>query len=139
MAVGVSKTHYLEQKMIEAVLRGNAYASAAAVYAALFTTDPTDQGGGVEVSAGGTAYARQPITFAASTNNGAQSGSSTSNSAAITFAIATADYGTVSAIGIFDAATNGNLLYYGSLTVTQYVRSGDQVVIPIGDLVVAED
>ena len=47
----------------------------------------------------------------------------TSNNSAIAFPAATADWGTVVAVGIFDASTGGNLLFFGSVT-SQSVPNG---------------
>jgi len=140
MATGFAKSHYLEQKILDGVLRNVAYAFPAAVYAALFTGLPTDvAGGGIEVNTAGTSYARQAITFAPSANNGVNTGSTIQNSVAVTFPVATATYGSVAGIGVFDAAVGGNLLYYGALTALQPVNTGDQAVFPVGDLLIGED
>jgi len=96
------------------------------VYVALFTSDPGDDNTGTEVSGG--SYARQSVTFAA------PSGGATSNSGDITFPEATADWGTVSHVGIYDASTDGNLLFHGALTQAKAVYSGDQFIIKTGDL-----
>ena len=48
-----------------------------------------------------------------------------SNTAAIEYPTATADYGTVVAVGILDAASSGNLLAYANLTTSKVVSSGD--------------
>jgi hypothetical protein len=85
-------TDYLENKTLDHTLGTTAYAKPAAVYVGLFTTAPADAGGGTEVSGGG--YARKTATFAAAT------GGSTSNNADITFDVATANWGTITAIGV---------------------------------------
>lgn len=96
------------------------------VYLALFTAAPNDAGGGTEVSGNG--YARQAVAF------GAASGGAASNTGAITFPTATASWGTVTHVGIFDALTAGNLLWHGAATASKVVGSGDMYRIPIGDL-----
>ena len=68
-------------------------------------------------SSGG-AYARQTAAFTVS-------GDTASNTAAIEYATATADYGTVVAMGVYDALTSGNLLAYGTLTTSKTVSNGD--------------
>lgn len=105
-----SKSDYLENKQLDHTLRNTAYTSPTTVYAALFTVSPSDGGGGTEVSTSGTAYARQAITF------GAASGGSISNSVAVNFPTATASYGApVVAVGVFDASSGGNLLYWSNV------------------------
>ena len=56
------------------------------------------------------------------------------NSAAIEYPTATADYGTVVACGVFDAASSGNLLAYANLTNSKTVESGDIFRFNSGDL-----
>ena len=65
-------------------------------YLALFTSNPAEDASGTEVSTSGTAYARQSATFTVS-------GNTASNSGAIEFPTATANYGTVSHVGVYDA------------------------------------
>lgn len=128
-----NKTDYLEGKIVEHVLRNVAYTSPTSVFAALFTAAPGEAAGGTEVSASGTAYARQAITF------GAHSGGQVANSAAVNFPTATgAGYGTVTDMAIFDAATVGNMLYYGTLAASKIVAAGDSIGFAIGALTVQE-
>ena len=124
-------TDYLENKLLDHVLRNTAYTSPTTVYVALFTAAPGEAGGGTEVSGGG--YARQAVTF------GAPSAGSTSNSADITFPTATANWGTITHFAIFDASTGGNMLYYGQLTSSVTVNSGQQLTIPAGNLTISHD
>ena len=121
-------SNYLENALINATLRATAYTSPAAVYVALFTSDPTDAGSGTEVSGG--AYVRKAVTFSAPSNG------VTSNSADVTFDQATANWGTVSHLGIFDASTSGNLLYHTPLTSSKTIETGDIFKIATSSLVV---
>ena len=97
------------------------------MYAALFTVAPSDTGGGTEVSGG--AYARQSMAFSVS-----GTGTLATNSAAVEYPTATANYGTVVAVGIFDASTGGNLLAYANLTTSKTVSSGDVFRFNAGDV-----
>lgn len=107
---------YLENKVVCHVFGGSAYTAPSTLYVALYTSAPSDTGGGTEVSGG--AYARQTAAFTV-TNDTA------SNTSAIEYPTATADYGTVVAVGIFDASSSGNLLAYGNLTTSKTVSTGD--------------
>lgn len=111
-------TDYLEDKIMKHVFTNTSFTSPTTLYAALFTVAPSDTGGGTEVSGG--AYARQSMAFSVS-----GTGTLATNSAAVEYPTATADYGTVVAVGIFDASTSGNLLAYASLTANKTVASGD--------------
>jgi hypothetical protein len=111
-------SNYLENALLNATLRNTTYTSPATVYAGLFTTDPTDDGSGSEVSGG--SYARKAITFAAPSN-----GVTTNSAAACEFDQATGSWGTITHFAIFDALTTGNMLYYGALTTSKTIASGD--------------
>ena len=119
-------SNYLETALVNATLRNTSYTSPATVYAALFTTDPTDAGSGTEVSGG--AYARTAITF------GSPSNGVTTNSADVTFPTCTVAWGTVTHMGIYDASTSGNLLYHTPLDASKTVDSGDIFKICSGNL-----
>ena len=121
---------FLENALLNATLNGTTYTSPAAVYVALFTTDPTDAGSGTEVSGG--SYARKAATF------GTASGTSgsISNDAAVEFDQATGNWGTISHIGIYDAVSSGNLLYHTVLDASKAIDTGDIFKIAIGSLTV---
>lgn len=116
-----------ETRVLTWVFTANAATRPTAWYLALFTTDPTDTGSGTEVSTTGTAYARQSASFTVS-------GDTASNSAAIEFPTATASYGTVTHVGIFDASTAGNLIAHAALTTSKAIDTGDVFRVPAGDL-----
>ena len=127
----MSKTNYLETALLNHVLRATPYTAPATVYVALYTVAPDDTGGGTEVSGG--SYARQAVTFTA------PSPDSISNTADVTFPVATADWGTIVAFALMDASTGGNALYYANLTASRTVLTSDQFKFPTGQLVVTED
>lgn len=110
-------SNYLENALINATLRNTSYTSPTTVYLALYTDDPTDADTGTEISGG--SYARQAITF------GAPSNGTSTNSAAIEFPAATANWGTITHVGIRDALTSGNLLYHTALDAAKTINNGD--------------
>jgi hypothetical protein len=128
---------YLEAAIINATLRGTTFPAAPAnVYLALFTSAPNDDASGTEVTGG--AYARVVV----STTGGwtAPSGAgTTSNAADIVFPVATAGWGTVTHMAIFDAATAGNMLYWGALVATKLVLTGDTVRFLAGNVTITVD
>ena len=121
-------SNYLEDALINAVLRNTSYTSPATVYVSLYTSDPTDADSGTEVSTSGTGYARTAVTF------GAPSNGVSTNSADVTFPTATASWGTVTHIGIHDASTSGNLLFHTPLDTSKTIDSGDIFKITTGNL-----
>ena len=120
---------YLANKLLDHTLRNVAYTPPATVYVALYTSNPGPGDTGTEVSGGG--YARQQATF------NVASGGQITNDADIIFPVATASWGTVTHIGIRDASTGGNLLYYMPLDVAKTIDAGDQLKIPAGQLTVS--
>lgn len=123
---------YLENKLVDLLFRGQAF-SAPACYIGLFTAAPSDSGGGTEVSGG--SYARVNTSAGLTTWAGTQSagsttassgtGGQTSNNGAITFPAPSANWGSITHFGIFDAASGGNLLFHGALTASKTVNNGD--------------
>ena len=119
-------SNYLENALINAVLRNTSYTSPATVYVSLYTTDPTDADSGTEVSGG--SYARTAVTM------GAPSNGVSTNSADVTFPTCTSSWGTVTHIGIHDASTSGNLLFHTPLDTAKTIDSGDIFKIETGNL-----
>lgn len=119
-------SNYLETALINAVLRNTTYTSPTTVYLALFTSDPGEAGTGTEVSGG--SYARQATAFDAPTDGVTQ------NTSDETFPTATASWGTITHVAVFDALTAGNMLFYGALSASKAIASGDQFVVKAGDL-----
>ncbi len=114
-------SNYLEAKWLDHTFGNTAYSAPATVYVGLFTVLPVDAGtGGTEVSGG--SYARVAVTNNTTNWPNASAGNPTtkSNGAIFTFPTATADWGTVVGLGIFDASTSGNLLAFGPLASTAY-------------------
>ena len=127
-------TDYLELKLLDHSLGTASYTKPTTVYLGLHTTNPGETGSTTgEVSTSGTAYARQVVTFAA-----AASGSAASN-ATVTFSAATASWGTIGYISINDASTGGNMLYYGAVTTSKAIDTGDTFQVTSGNLTISLD
>jgi len=124
---------FAADKLLDHLLGKTSY-TMPTVYVGLYTTNPTMPAGtgGVEVSGG--SYARVQL----SPNTAAAASGSSSSNAAVTFAQATANWGTVTGIGLFDAPTAGNLLAAGPLTANEVVNSGDTFSFPSGNITVTE-
>ena len=119
---------YLEDKVLDHVFGGTSYTAPGTLYVALYTVAPSDTGCGTEVSGG--AYVRKTATF----NVSGTSPTTATNAAAVEYPTATADYGTVVAVGILDASSSGNLLAYANLDTSKVVSSGDVFRFDAGDL-----
>lgn len=123
-----SKSNYLEDAVINSVLRGVAWpVTGGSVYVSLHTANPAEDASGTEVSGG--SYARVAVSRgtgswdAPANNGGAQQ---TANTSAVTFPNPTGNWGTVSHFGVWDASTSGNLLIYGPIGTTRIIQNGDQ-------------
>lgn len=112
---------YLENKVLDLLMGRVNYTPPATVYFALFTTSPSDAGGGQEVTGG--AYARVGVSNTATEWPAATAGTK-KNANTIIFPEATTGWGSIVAIGIFDAATAGNLLFWTTIT-SRSILQGD--------------
>jgi len=122
----MSFSNYLETEILDHVFAGAAYTAPSTKYLALFTAVADGEAGSVtEVSGGG--YARQTVAFTTS-------GNTTSNNAAVEFPTATANYGTVTHVGVYDASSSGNLMAYATLSASKTIETGDVFRVPSGDL-----
>jgi hypothetical protein len=125
-----SKSNYLEDAILNHVLRNTALTSPSTVYVGLFTVAAGEGGGQTEVS--GNNYSRKAITFAA------PSGGTCTQSGDVLFDVASGNWGTIVGYGIFDASTAGNLLYYSTVTPNKAINTNDQAKIASGTVVVSE-
>lgn len=135
-----SKSDYLSGALLNHVLGGSSYTRPPVVYVALLrdtnTDNQRDAGDVTEVTfAGG--YARVPVMNNPANWPAASDGAKT-NATAIVFATASATWGTIQAFGIYDAATGGNLLYWGDLDTPQAIASGDTATLAIGAVEISE-
>ena len=122
----MSFSNFLETEILDHVFAGAAYTAPTTKYLALFTALADGEAGSVtEVSGGG--YARQSVAFTTS-------GNTTSNNAAVEYPTATANYGTVTHVAVFDASTSGNMMAYAALSSNKTIETGDVFRVPSGDL-----
>jgi hypothetical protein len=133
---------YLENKLVDHVFRALSFSAPATMYVGLFTAAPSDTGGGTEVS--GNAYARVSVTSGTTNWSNTQNsgtgastgtGGTTQNLTTFTFPTPTpSGWGTVVAVGVFDASSAGNLLWYTTLTTSKLINAGDVVDFPAASL-----
>jgi|TARA_R110000851_G_C13037400_1_gene561815 hypothetical protein len=120
---------YLEEKILDATLKGGTFPTISSAHLAVFIGDPTDTGsGGAEGS--WTNYARQAIAF------GTISGGAVDNSAQVQFPALVGSNVTISHIGIFDAASSGNLLYHTALASSKTLTADDVLSFAINGVTV---
>jgi len=92
---------YLSAAILNHCYRNTAITPPTTIYLALFTDDPGRDGSGTEVTGG--SYVRMAIAFDAPANDTLLS------SAAVTFPVATAIWGSISHVALYDAVSGGNL------------------------------
>lgn len=122
---------YLENKVLDHVLTGSAYSQPAARYLALFTADTGLESNSPSAEISGGSYARQAVTFAA-----ASSGQSATN-ATVTFPTASGNWGTITHVAVMDASTSGNVLFWGAVTTSKTIETGDTFQVTSGNLTVS--
>jgi hypothetical protein len=133
---------YLELKLLQHIFAnngGSTYTSPAdnSIYVSLHTGSPADANDGAnEISGAG--YTRSNASDALTWTVSQSSGTTTAvNDQAIPFPQATGNYSAdVTHIGIYDAASSGNLLFHGALTVSKTVTTGDTFQINAGALTI---
>lgn len=126
---------YLEGQFAAHLTGTSSMTKPTALYVALFTSAPSDSGGGTEVSTSGTAYARQNL--APSNSNWTQPTGGTgvvTNAVAINYPTATGSWGTITHFAIFDASTGGNMLVWGALGASKVVGTSDVFSFAIGTI-----
>jgi hypothetical protein len=122
-------THALANQLANATLRNQTYTSPGNVYASLYTTPPTASTSGTEYSGNG--YSRVNVTFSNPANG------VISSNVVVTFGPATGNNWTsINAVGIVDASTSGNLMYFQGIA-TRNVKIGDSLVFDTGNISVA--
>jgi hypothetical protein len=140
-------TNFAENRIVDALLRGQALGAPATVHVGLDTVACTEAGGGTEVTGG--SYARVAVTSSLANWAGTQSAGSTvassgtsgttGNNAPITFPTPTGSWGTVVSVRFWDAASAGNAWVCTPLTVSQTINTGNAVSFPAGSLTLQID
>lgn len=128
VTAGGGFSNYLIPKIIDHALGTAAYTSAATVYLALYTSNPTAADSGSEATLG--SYARQATAF------DAPSSGVTQNTDEESFGTASSGPNTITHWGIRDAATTGNLLVFGAWNNSNVVDDGDVYKVPAGSLTI---
>lgn len=133
-------SNYLENKVLDHVLTSTGYTAPTTRYLALFNNTSGNAAANLEAgtltdetSTSGTAYARKAVTFAA-----ASSGSSATN-ATVTFDAATGNWGTITHVAVMDGGTAGagNVLFWGAVTTSKTIETGDTFQVTSGNLTIS--
>jgi len=125
---------YWENEILDHLFGKDSY-TPPTIYVGLSTADPTDDASGL-AEPSGNSYAR--VATAGADWNTA-SGGTLDNANDITFPEASGSWGTITHFTLFDAASAGNMLAHGSLSVSKSISSGDTAKFAAGDLDVSLD
>jgi hypothetical protein len=106
MATNDIMSYYLQTALLNHILKGTAYTPPTQIYLALYIKEPSQNGGGEEVTGGGYARVACPSFVI--------SASSAVTSTILDFNVATSPWGTVNYMGVKD--NSDNLLFFGNLT-----------------------
>lgn len=141
-------SNYLENKLVDFVLRGQSFTPPTTLYVALCTATPgdTDTGSTITEVSGGN-YSRQSLTSNTTNwyttngnNDNASSGTNgtTGNATTISWSSVTWS-GTVTAVALCDASSGGNMLFYTALAAPKTIASGDSVSFATNSLTIQID
>lgn len=123
---------YLENALLDHILRNTALTSPTTVYLALFDATGTAlETNSLTGEISGGSYARQAVAF------DAPAAGATANTSAVSFTNMPAV--TVAYVAVTDAATAGNVLFHGALTTSRTLNAGDTFTIAAGDLDITVD
>lgn len=122
---------YLEDALLDHVLGGTTFTQPATLYVGLYTANTGLETNSPSAEVSGGSYARQSITFDAA------SGGSADSAATVTFPAATANWGTITHVAVTDASSAGNVLFYGAVTSSKTIETGDTFQISAGNLTIS--
>jgi hypothetical protein len=129
-------SNYLENKVLDHVLKNTAYSQPSTLYVGLFTNTSGNAAANLEAGTltdevSGNGYVRKTAGFSAA------SGGSSSTNATITFDAATGNWGTITHVAVVDAETSGNVLFWGQVTTSKTIETGDTFQITSGNLTIS--
>ena len=115
-------TNYLENSILNLVLRNTTFPAIAAVYVQLHTADPGETGTANPLAS----CPRFAMTFAAAAS------ATAANDA--TGSVVTSASGMITHMSLWDASAAGNALLYGTLGTSKAVNAGDTINLASGVL-----
>lgn len=129
-----AKTDYAENKLIDFQFRNQPWSIPGTLYFALLTVSTDDDSLPLTEPAAAS-YARAPIARSLANFSGTQgagtttvstgTSGTTSNNVTIQFPAPIENWGECVGLGVCDAPTGGNLLYFGALATSKTINAGD--------------
>ena len=130
-------TDTIENAVLNHIFGKTAYTAPATYYIGLSTSNPGESGSMAGEPSGGS-YVRVAVTNNTTNFPNAVDGSK-ANGVQITFPEATGTWGNITHFFLADAATDGNIVAYGTLLAAKSIESGDVMYFEAGDLVITLD
>jgi len=115
----------LANQLLNATVGNVTFTTPTTAYISLYSTSPNTTSSGTEIVGNG--YSRQSATFSAAAN------AATASNAAVTFSCTGNAWPTLKAVGVMDASTAGNLMYYTPIT-NRNVAAGSTLTFASGTI-----
>lgn len=131
----MTKTDYLEAIILNWVTRGTSIQQVITGYAALLTGTPTDS----DAASKEATYTNYTRTGLAAHFGAAATAGTIQNTASISFPQNAGAAQIITYVAIFDALTNGNMLYYQALPASVTINTSDTPRFAIGSFILNED
>lgn len=139
------KSDFAENKILDAVFGAALLGAPGTWYVALFTAAPSDAGGGTEATGGGYARLAVPNTTGAGNTFNNAAGGLKENAIDFVWPVSTGAWSAgapIVAAAFFDAATGGNMWYWGDILAASQqaiTAANQQFVLRAGDVDITED
>lgn len=124
----MSFSNYGEGAVLDHIF-GKATMAQPTLHIAVSTADPTEDGSGAAEPVGNN-YAR----VATAGSDWSRTGNVIENATELNFPEASGTWGTLTHFAVYDAATAGNLLFYGALTASKAIQANDTLRFPVSNL-----
>lgn len=125
--------NYGENSILNHLFKNASMSQPTNLFFALSTADPTESGSGLSEPSGN-GYAR-----ASGNNWSVATTGAVGNLTAITWPTSTGSWGTITHYAMLDASSGGNVISYGSLSVSKTITSGDTISFPSGGMIFTLD
>jgi hypothetical protein len=122
---------FLESEILNHVLRGIYFSGSSSTWVALYSSNPTEDDTGTELS--GSGYQRAAISGSLPFDVAYNGDWTAVNTASGVFPQATGDWGWITHFGIMSGSQSGSLLFFGNLTTGSLaINSDDIMAVPAG-------
>lgn len=122
-----NSSYTLDTALLNATLLGNTFTGNATQYMSLYSTTPTGNTGGTEITGNG--YSRQTAAFTVANNVATLSGN-------VVFTASGGAWTSVVAAGVMDAPSAGNLLYFNTLPTAKSISNGYSLTFVSGNVTI---